>query len=236
MPNPNPWERQPGETSRSYRAFQCYLNLAADRSIYRAALELARKKHGKEGAEVGQVSIAHWERWSSKYSWVDRARQWDDHLLEKARTAREAAILAELKDLKVDKAALENERIRFELRGHKSTERFFDGLEQKFNELVKLPSTKIKQQKLNEAGDVTELREIDGLRPTELARVVKQAMDVLSQGVNGNKKITRTERIGQQEAKAADGPPVPMRLIWGAWPDDEGVDESSSDESSSNQE
>jgi hypothetical protein len=53
------WERQPGETSRSYEAFCTYRDLGTARSL----------------ANVGEVlgkSKALMERWSAAHSWVDR--------------------------------------------------------------------------------------------------------------------------------------------------------------------
>lgn len=60
----DPWDRQPGETSKAYAAFQVYLDLGADRSLRRTAEALSRSEALLKG-------------WSSKHGWPDRARAWD---------------------------------------------------------------------------------------------------------------------------------------------------------------
>jgi len=62
------WEQQPEETDKAYRAFRCYRNLEPEqRSITRVVSEL-----NKSRTLIG--------RWSSRWSWVERAREWDAHL------------------------------------------------------------------------------------------------------------------------------------------------------------
>lgn len=59
-----PWDRQPGETSKAYEAFQVYLDQGSARSTRSV------------GEALGK-SDALMHRWSSKYGWPDRARAWD---------------------------------------------------------------------------------------------------------------------------------------------------------------
>jgi len=60
----DPWDRQPGETSKAYAAFVTYRDLGADRST-RAVGEALTK------------SEALIKRWSGQNDWVTRAAAWD---------------------------------------------------------------------------------------------------------------------------------------------------------------
>lgn len=66
-----PWDRQPGETPKSYEAFKAYLHLGPGRSL------AAVRRNGAGRAEA----------WSSRHGWVRRAAAWDAHL--EARAQRE---------------------------------------------------------------------------------------------------------------------------------------------------
>ncbi len=71
-----PWARQPKETVKAYAAFVTYLELGKARSIAKAFESV--------GGTSGQHR--HWEGWSSKYNWKERADQYDsDHLEDKIR-------------------------------------------------------------------------------------------------------------------------------------------------------
>ena len=59
-----PWERQLGETSKSFAAFQKYLNLSSRRTLGRVA-------------EMSGCSAQNIERWSRKWSWVARVQAYD---------------------------------------------------------------------------------------------------------------------------------------------------------------
>lgn len=73
-----PWERQPGETSRAYAAFSVYRDLGPQRSLAKALAAAAKKPSNRR----------HWQRWAAKYRWVERAQAYDDYL---DRLAREKA-------------------------------------------------------------------------------------------------------------------------------------------------
>ena len=64
------WERLPEETSINYTAFVKYRDLQSRRSIKKVA-ELS------DGAQISKFN-----RWSSEFKWVDRARAYDDHIDE----------------------------------------------------------------------------------------------------------------------------------------------------------
>lgn len=69
-----PWERQTGETSKAYAAFQEYLNLGQDRSTRRVAEALSK-------------SEALINRWSGRWDWPARSRAWDSMPLLKTEEA-----------------------------------------------------------------------------------------------------------------------------------------------------
>lgn len=71
-----PWDRQPGETTKAFEAFTVYRDLGYSRSIEKAANVLGKTR----------VTL---EPWSRKYSWGKRVAEWD---AEQDRIAREAQI------------------------------------------------------------------------------------------------------------------------------------------------
>jgi len=78
-----PWERQPGESSKAFYAFTIYRDLGPKRSLRRAA-EIYYS--GKSKVNLGQI-----EYWSYKYHWVERVQAWDDY---QDRLKREAHLKA----------------------------------------------------------------------------------------------------------------------------------------------
>lgn len=83
-----PWERQPDESSKAFRAFVAYRDLPPDERSIQRAYETA---YGRELEDRGQIP-GHMKRWCSGYDWVRRARAWDN---ERDRLAREAEIRAD---------------------------------------------------------------------------------------------------------------------------------------------
>ena len=61
------WQQLPRETDKAYQAFVTYRNLdPKERSLTRVSSELAK-------------SIPLVKRWSSRWGWVERARDWDNY-------------------------------------------------------------------------------------------------------------------------------------------------------------
>jgi hypothetical protein len=61
------WQQLPGESPRAFQAFVIYRNTEPkERSLQRVASELAK-------------SIPLVKRWSSRWDWVERVREWDDY-------------------------------------------------------------------------------------------------------------------------------------------------------------
>ena len=70
--NVQPWERQPGETTKQFEAFQAYRDMDEERSIRAVAKSLDKSRN-----LIG--------RWSAANNWVERAAAWD---VEKDRLLR----------------------------------------------------------------------------------------------------------------------------------------------------
>jgi hypothetical protein len=66
-PVPEPWERQPGETSRQFQAFQLYADMKPHQRSVR-----------KVQQQLGLKSSRHLFKWSARHKWVVRSSQWDD--------------------------------------------------------------------------------------------------------------------------------------------------------------
>lgn len=80
------WERLPHESSKAYFHFCIYLRLGMARSFTKIL------------ADSECVSkIAQIRRWSSRYEWVDRSRQYDDNQRRETRIKNDKA-LDEMKD------------------------------------------------------------------------------------------------------------------------------------------
>jgi hypothetical protein len=77
-PNPEPWERQIGESRQAFQAFAIYRDMGPARSLQKVAQQLSK-------------SLALMKRWSEKWSWVARAAAWDAELDRKTREAQEKA-------------------------------------------------------------------------------------------------------------------------------------------------
>lgn len=74
-----PWEQQPGESDKAYRAFCVYLMLGPDRSIDRAF-------HHSRGTTEPQHKRASrvWNEYSTQYDWVKRVSLYDQHVMQQA--------------------------------------------------------------------------------------------------------------------------------------------------------
>lgn len=80
---PQPWERQPGETSKAYAAFCRYRDMdPGKRSL--AAVSSQGKKCGKGGKPSTVIADL-----SAKHDWVARAAAYDDHMDELVRAKLE---------------------------------------------------------------------------------------------------------------------------------------------------
>lgn len=76
-----PWDRFDDEPSGAHHVFARYLDMGPDRSF----------KGICEALDIPRASI---RAWTSRYSWVERARSWDTHVDRRARAVLERDIIA----------------------------------------------------------------------------------------------------------------------------------------------
>lgn len=67
--DPDPWDRQRGETPKAYAAFLKYRD---DGPFFRSLRTLAAREPGTNLAQLGV--------WSRTHGWVDRVDAWDNHV------------------------------------------------------------------------------------------------------------------------------------------------------------
>ena len=80
---PLPWERQPGETAKAFKAFCAYRDLEPAR---RSVLAAYRQAKGKPTA---RQAAGIWNKWCAEHRWVERAHAYDLHREALERAARE---------------------------------------------------------------------------------------------------------------------------------------------------
>ncbi len=85
---PLPWERQPGESSKSYQAFSLYLNLGPGRDVSKAF-------RARPGGKPSDTPSGIWKRWSSVNFWTLRATAYDAHLDQLRFQQQEEAVKAQ---------------------------------------------------------------------------------------------------------------------------------------------
>ena len=94
-----PWERQQGESSKAFEAFECYRMLGPGRSL-QAAWEKHYTRPGtlRERRQSGREQAHHypgyWAKWAKQWQWTERAGAWDE---EVAALARDQQLDRELK-------------------------------------------------------------------------------------------------------------------------------------------
>ena len=76
----DPWDRQPGETSKAFQAFLVYRD-AAPRHIVAVARTLSR-------------STAWIHHWQSRWDWTNRAAEYDSYLARQRLARREKRLAA----------------------------------------------------------------------------------------------------------------------------------------------
>jgi hypothetical protein len=84
------WERQPGESTKAFAAFECYRMLGPDRSLQAAwAKHYARpgtlRERQRKGKERASQFPGYWGAWASKWQWTARAGSWDEEVAALAR-------------------------------------------------------------------------------------------------------------------------------------------------------
>lgn len=74
-----PWERQPGESEQAFEAFALYRDAGAERAISQVAQRLSKSR----------ALIA---KWSSRWSWVERAAAYDNDLERQAHREKQKLV------------------------------------------------------------------------------------------------------------------------------------------------
>lgn len=80
---PEPWERQNGESDKAYRAFSHYRDLKEKRNLTGAASLYFENPPGPNGElQATRAQINQIEKWSRAHSWVKRVEAWERMLDE----------------------------------------------------------------------------------------------------------------------------------------------------------
>ena len=67
------YDRQEGETTKAFRAFCCYREMGAARSLDRVEAEI----YGTQLGHKRGTNLTSLKRWSREWNWVDRCRDYD---------------------------------------------------------------------------------------------------------------------------------------------------------------
>jgi hypothetical protein len=191
-----PWDRQVAESSKAYHHFCLYRDMGPDRSVRRMA------------NIPGCTSVRRQlNRWSSRWRWVERCRQYDDHLERQARLEQEKERREMMK--RHAKIAVLGENVVV-----KGMEKLLAEIEQgsrspTASDLGRLLDVAVRVERLSR-GEPTEISELGGsdehpvrVNIEERARLaVERALGITDQGP--------VERVEAEEA--ADIPAVPDPL------------------------
>lgn len=94
---PHPWDRREDETDKAWGAFCLYRDMPPhERSLFAVSEALygddEDEETGQEPAKNRLRMPPSWVRdWSSRFSWVERARAHDDHIAEQTRQLKASA-------------------------------------------------------------------------------------------------------------------------------------------------
>lgn len=188
-----PWERipkkgkRPAEPDAGYQDFRAYLDLGINRRIEDAAAltQSAHSPHLNKRPD-------YLRKISAKWGWVARASAYDDHLAALARKGYEQR-----------HAALGRRRAELEFSLQERMEKLVEKLEAKMNDLIKLPSVGIEQQKSSAAGEIT-ITKAQGLRPADLAVFSKEIREAARDALNGLRPPAASEK-GKLPLRSSNG-------------------------------
>lgn len=138
-----PWERQEGEPDDAFNNFRYYRDMPMPRKVLGVM-------HGS--------TTDKWE-WSSKWSWISRAKQYDDHISNLAIQEREETVRMAARDIQVEHLMILHgmrELLMREAGKWLRRSRETEGMsELRINELVKLTESVVKLERLA-LGETTE--------------------------------------------------------------------------------
>jgi hypothetical protein len=167
-------ERRRDESPKAFAAFTIYRDLGESRSLD-AAWRAHRKR--KRGSAPG-----HWNKWSSRYAWPDRAARYDEHLNDLVRQAREKRFLE-----------LAARRAEYEFRHQDRVEELADWFRAAIEKHNAIPATDIERKEDKEVtvgtnGElkvVTVTTKIKGMKASGLARLGDAYRETLDEAVLG---------------------------------------------------
>jgi hypothetical protein len=106
-PQPEPWERQPGEPNRWYSRFERYRLAGPNRALLSIWND---EQAGKSGKKCTRVP-GSWAEAAQRWRWRQRAEAWDEHERQQAREAHAQAV-AEMNQRHIQEAqALQSKAI-----------------------------------------------------------------------------------------------------------------------------
>lgn len=168
----NSWEWQSTDTDKSFEAFGLYRDMGVNRSH-----ESVANKLGKSTALIS--------RWSRKYNWVERVRDYDKAQAEAALKDREALLKKRRDEI------LENETSDYELQLRKWRE---------FVEKTKLH----KRTHTETLDDGTKVKLME-LNTSDWEKISRWRNDISQQG---RRAVGLPERVTQNQITGNDGKPI----------------------------
>jgi hypothetical protein len=87
-PQPEPWDRMPGEPNRWFSRFERYRLVGSGRTL----LGTVNAEKGQKGQKRQTVIPGAWSRAAAQWRWKQRAEAWDEQERQKAREAHAHAI------------------------------------------------------------------------------------------------------------------------------------------------
>jgi len=187
---PLPYEQQPGESARAFRAFQIYRDLGPDRSLDKAYADYT----ANESATELPRSPGQWNRWSAAHNWVERALEYDAHLDAQKRKRRERRMLE-----------LEDRRFECEIRNQEELERIVDQLNGLIEKSAACPVADVVQVTDETVEDISLARTtrtkkkttVKALKASGLARLVQERNDTARQTVVGVREPVKEKKNAQ---------------------------------------
>ena len=85
-----PWERQQGESTQAFTAFECYRMQGPERSLQAAwGKHYTRpgtlQERRRTGCEEARHYPGYWAKWAKRWQWTERAGAWDEEVASLAR-------------------------------------------------------------------------------------------------------------------------------------------------------
>jgi len=104
-----PWERQPGESSKAFAAFRVFRDLGPRRSVAEAYRQKTGRVHARQAS-------GNWNAVATRWLWQERARAWDDEQ-DRVRREKQLAAQAEMGERHATVALLMQQRLIERLQG-----------------------------------------------------------------------------------------------------------------------